>query len=152
MKLRRFFQKRRPTHHQKPRKPILGRLSRGLRPKILLRREPPALYRLRQRGKKDTVPPRALAIRMRARVQSRPHEEYAAYELRHDDPASSVTFAEIRDALFHEAAPKSVCQSRAERQAVLFAKKIAGRPGKSPGKGGTYRRTDTSHITCERTL
>lgn len=45
---------------------------------------------------------------------------------------------------------QTVCQTRAVRQQVLFAKNIAGHKGKSPGKGGTYRRTETSNETCER--
>ncbi len=47
---------------------------------------------------------------------------------------------------------QDVCQTRAVRVQVLFAKNIAGRPGKSPGKGGRYKHTETSNITCERSL
>lgn len=42
------------------------------------------------------------------------------------------------------------CEQRAARQGVLFAKGIAGRAGGSPGKHGTYKRTEESKISCER--
>lgn len=44
---------------------------------------------------------------------------------------------------------KSVCQRRFERRTVLFARNIAGKGlRRSPGQGGTYRRTITSQQGC----
>lgn len=43
----------------------------------------------------------------------------------------------------------SVCRKRAVRQQVLFAKDVAGRR-RSPGRGGTYRRTERSNETCSQ--
>lgn len=47
---------------------------------------------------------------------------------------------------------QNVCQTRATRRAVLFAAQIAGKKGRSPGKGGTYKRTPESNISCERSF
>lgn len=41
-----------------------------------------------------------------------------------------------------------LCGRRQIRKEVLFANRIAGRSGRSPGKDGTYRRNEGSKITC----
>lgn len=46
---------------------------------------------------------------------------------------------------------RTVCQKRAERREELFKKGIAGRGRRrSPGQGGSYRRTRDSEVTCRR--
>ena len=43
----------------------------------------------------------------------------------------------------------SLCQTRSERRVALFQLRIAGKGlRRSPGRGGTYRRTDSSQVTC----
>lgn len=45
----------------------------------------------------------------------------------------------------------SVCLRRARRREMLFKMRVAGKNlRKSPGKGGTYRRTEESEYTCKR--
>lgn len=44
---------------------------------------------------------------------------------------------------------RTICSLRRYRRATLFALGIAGRgQRKSPGQGGTYRRTEDSQLTC----
>lgn len=46
-------------------------------------------------------------------------------------------------------AVRSVCQARHERRRVLFASRVAGpRLRRSPGSGGTYKRTVDSETSC----
>lgn len=75
---------------------------------------------------------------------------YTPYE----EAARPATVEHIFDVI-HRAEPKNrqdICQTRSTRAQVLFAKGIAGKKGKSPGKGGTYTRTPESAISCERSL
>lgn len=45
----------------------------------------------------------------------------------------------------------SICHQRSDRRSVLFMKKIAGIGRKrSPGSGGTYKRTEDSQASCGR--
>lgn len=51
-----------------------------------------------------------------------------------------------------ELAPKTkptVCLSRSTRRNTLFALRIAGTSGGSPGKNNTYRRIETSNRSCK---
>lgn len=41
-----------------------------------------------------------------------------------------------------------VCVRRQDRREVLFARKVAGRPGGSPGRRRTYRRNEASEMSC----
>lgn len=43
-----------------------------------------------------------------------------------------------------------VCIRRVVRKQVLFANRVAGRSGRSPGKHGTYRRNEGSNIICSK--
>lgn len=47
-------------------------------------------------------------------------------------------------------ADRLTCARRSVRRSVLFARDIAGRRARSPGRGGTYRRTERSNYTCSR--
>lgn len=48
---------------------------------------------------------------------------------------------------------KSVCATRAVRKSVLFARNVAGSGlRRSPGRAGSYHRTEASSIRCERSL
>lgn len=40
------------------------------------------------------------------------------------------------------------CKKRKQRKEVLFALKVAGHKGRSPGRGGGYRRTIDSNYSC----
>jgi len=42
------------------------------------------------------------------------------------------------------------CSRREARREVLFAQRVAGRKGRSPGRGGRYRRTAESYYRCRR--
>lgn len=68
------------------------------------------------------------------------------------EPSQSVTYEAIRDLLRERPQRKNICETRAERRGVLFAKNIAGSTRKSPGKGGTYRKTEDSKVSCERSF
>lgn len=47
--------------------------------------------------------------------------------------------------------PKSMCERRHIRKGVLFSLRIAGKGlRRSPGKGGSYRRTVESSLSCRR--
>lgn len=69
-------------------------------------------------------------------------------------PSRSVSLERIREILRDPGrnARKNVCETRYQRQQVLFAKNIAGAIRKSPGKGGTYRKTEDSKVHCERSI
>lgn len=66
-------------------------------------------------------------------------------------------FESIRDAFRYpvqwekKEGTKTVCQSRSERREQLFSMGIAG-VGKrrSPGQGGSYKRTDKSEVVCRK--
>lgn len=47
-------------------------------------------------------------------------------------------------------AGQSICSRRGERREVLFAGRIAGFRGRSPGRGGSYKRTPESTTVCRR--
>lgn len=48
-----------------------------------------------------------------------------------------------------KAKPFSICEKRHNRRKVLFQMRIAGTgKRKSPGKGGTYQRTELSNLGC----
>lgn len=52
-----------------------------------------------------------------------------------------------RDILGMDTHPQR-CIKRRTRKEVLFAVGVAGRAGRSPGKGGTYRRDEESRLGC----
>lgn len=43
---------------------------------------------------------------------------------------------------------QSFCARRAARRSVLFALGVGGKRGSAPGRGGTYRRTAESKLSC----
>lgn len=112
------------------------------------------LRRLEDRGRKERSRvglPEAVALSRRVqRVPAvrTPHTPF----LPNNPPAQSVTFERIREILADKGIRPNVCKARYERTQVLFAKGIAGARGKSPGKGGTYKRTPASTESCERSL
>lgn len=58
---------------------------------------------------------------------------------------------EIKDSLTQIPGVRSVCQARGLRRRILFGSRVAGRNiRRSPGRGGTYRRTADSSTTCEK--
>lgn len=52
--------------------------------------------------------------------------------------------------LFKKTPAVSVCSRRGERREVLFAARVAGYRGRSPGRGGSYKRTPESTQVCRR--
>lgn len=68
----------------------------------------------------------------------------------YSESAPELGFARLRETISQSR--KTVCESRYQRQQVLFAKQIAGHKGRSPGAGGTYKRTEESKVSCERSI
>lgn len=64
----------------------------------------------------------------------------------------ALDLREIKDPLLRKIPAKhSVCAERSKRRSVLFARRVAGKGfRRSPGHGGTYRRTIESDTSCER--
>lgn len=58
---------------------------------------------------------------------------------------------EIKDSLQSIPGVRSVCQARSLRRRILFGSRVAGlNIRRSPGRGGTYRRTVDSNTSCEK--
>ncbi len=151
MKLKKFFRFRPRSRAQAATKdrPLLTR-DQGSRYYLRRRDKEPSkgrgVFGLRDEGRPST---REELAATRALIRERRERERQMYFASEMEEAERIPMHQIiRE---EDQARHSVCQARAIRQGVLFATGIAGKK-KSPGKGGTYKRTATSSISCERSL
>lgn len=133
--------------------------ARSRRPKLT--RERSSKYYLRRR---DQEPSKGKAVLWRKDRAATPEQKAAAARIlkrerieRQRNALWTVEDEQVQQTptynlFFQDGTRQDVCQTRATRAGVLFAKGIAGKKGKSPGKGGTYKRTETSSIQCERSI
>jgi len=87
-----------------------------------------------------------------ARILQRERIERQNQQLWAVEEDEAIREQPIHSLFFQDGTRQNVCQTRAIRAGVLFAKGIAGKKGKSPGKGGTYKRTESSTVQCERSI